>query len=332
MTGKRHIVPRKTRRTGDDAGFSLAEVLVATAIMLAVTGAIFALAHPQTAAALTQPAGIDMLQRARATGEILLREIAGAGSGLDAGAQRGPLIAYFAPVVPRRFGPAADAFDVARSDALTVITVADSASQTALAAPLIAGASTMAIELPANCPVGTMACGMVQGDSVVVFDREGHYDLYEVTGVSPGFASIRPHAGGATHSYAAGEAVAVATARTYYLDRAAAVLRYSDGDQADAPVIGGLAALVPAGGSLAPLPLSIFTDGPWCGDGHRRFDADLLRVRRLRIAIRVEAAPHTVRASGAAYASPGTSRSALLSVPDFEIRFDVTPRNLGVAR
>jgi hypothetical protein len=356
--------------TPRDAGFTLAETLVATMLLLAVTGAILSLAHPQTTAALTQPAAIDVLQRARAASEVLLRDIAGAGAGLDAGPGLGPLALYFAPVIPRRFGPNADAFDVALADAITIVSVSDTASQTFLAADLAAGAPQAMIGAAAGCPVGTQACGITQGDELLVFDRAGQFDMLTVLGVSPGAADVRPHVPGASAAFRQGAPVAIATSRTYYLDTASRQLRYSDGDLTDVALagyvaalqfeffgdplppsapqppigtanclfdavgvpIGGLAVLTPSGGSLAPLPLALFTDGPWCGAGHRRYDADLLRIRRVRVTIRVETPTPVLRASGPANASPGISRSALLTVPDMQMRFDVAPRNLEAVR
>ena len=355
-----------------ERGFTLPETIVATALLLMVTGAIFSLAHPQTAASLTQPAAIDMLQRARAAAEVLLRDLhaAGAGVDLEGGVHRGPLVRFIAPVMPRRFGPNADAFDTARADAITIVSVADTASQSFLGADLAPGAATMAVGAAAGCPVGTLACGIMQGDEVLVFDEAGQSDVFVVLGVGVGVADIRAHAPGPAAAFRAGAALAVASSRTYYLDAPTRQLRFSDGDQTDVPVadriaalafeyfgdplppaapqpplgianclfsatgvpLGGLAVLTPAGGSLAPLPLALFTDGPWCGAGHRRFDADLLRIRRIRVTLRVEAVDGALRGRGAGYASPGTSQSALRTVPDFEVAFDIAPRNFGAAR
>ena len=81
-----------------------------------------------------------------------------------------------------------------------------------------------------------------------------------------------------------------------------------------------------------PLPLSLFNDGPWCGEGDNRFDADLLRVRSVRVAVRVQAANAALRGIGADYVVPGTSRSARRALPDFAVTFDVSPRNLNMGR
>ena len=41
----------------------------------------------------------------------------------------------------------------------------------------------------------------------------------------------------------------------------------------------------------------MFTDGPWCGGGTTRFDADLLRIRLVRVTLRVQATAATMRAA-----------------------------------
>jgi hypothetical protein len=75
-----------------------------------------------------------------------------------------------------------------------------------------------------------------------------------------------------------------------------------------------LASLGSPGGGLLRLTASQLTDGPWCPDdiNVNRYDADLLRIRRVRVTLRV---------------ASGTD-----SVPDRSVRFDVSPRNLNFGR
>ena len=88
-------------------------------------------------------------------------------------------------------------------------------------------------------------------------------------------------------------------------------------------------------GPSVSLDPSMLQDGPWCPDETRpaRFDADLLRVRRIRVVVRVQAAAPALRGPvGALFAHGGTALSPARYVPDQEIRFDVSPRNPGTAR
>lgn len=89
-----------------------------------------------------------------------------------------------------------------------------------------------------------------------------------------------------------------------------------------------------SGESLVQLDHARLTDGPWCPDptARHRFDADLLRVRKIRITIRIQAGLETLRGTGTLFARPGTARGGERFVPDQEIRFDVTPRNLNPGR
>ena len=77
------------------------------------------------------------------------------------------------------------------------------------------------------------------------------------------------------------------------------------------------------------------TDGPWCPDGARadRFDADLLRIRKVRVDLRVQSALASLRGpAGILFTRAGTSSSSQRYVPDQEVRFDITPRNLNLGR
>jgi hypothetical protein len=88
---------------------------------------------------------------------------------------------------------------------------------------------------------------------------------------------------------------------------------------------------LPADGSgLARLPLSTFSDGPWCPDGAspNRFDADLLRIRLVRVTLRVQAQSASVRGADVNWFSqPGAAREAARLVPDLEVHVDVAIRN-----
>lgn len=86
-------------------------------------------------------------------------------------------------------------------------------------------------------------------------------------------------------------------------------------------------------GAVVPLDPNRLVDGPWCpdADAPTRWDADLLRVRRIRVTLRVQVASAIRRgAIGGLLWSGGWSRGGYRFAPDQEIRFDVTPRNLNL--
>jgi hypothetical protein len=95
-----------------------------------------------------------------------------------------------------------------------------------------------------------------------------------------------------------------------------------------------LAALGPPG-DLVPLEAGVLSDGPWCPDANatRRFDADLLRVRRVRLRIRAAVAPRAMRAAvGAFFARSGVASAGMQQSPDQEAVLDIVPRNLATRR
>jgi hypothetical protein len=66
---------------------------------------------------------------------------------------------------------------------------------------------------------------------------------------------------------------------------------------------------------LSPADLQ---DGPWCGTPSWRFDADLYRVRLLRVRVRLQ--------------GPATGQDGLTGAQGTILEFDVAPRNLWRAR
>jgi len=99
-----------------------------------------------------------------------------------------------------------------------------------------------------------------------------------------------------------------------------------------------LPALGAAGTGLVKLTAAQLTDGPWCPDAtnSNRFDADLFRVKKLRVTLRLQTGNASLRGNltqgvDALWTVPGTATGNRM-VPDQQIRFDVTPRNMNLAR
>ncbi len=100
-----------------------------------------------------------------------------------------------------------------------------------------------------------------------------------------------------------------------------------------------LAAMGPGGNGLVKLTAANLTDGPWCPDANNsnRYDADLLRIRKVRVTLRLQSGNASVRGSlttgaDALFTNAGTATTAAKTVPDQSIRFDVSPRNLNLGR
>jgi hypothetical protein len=313
-----------------------------------VIGAAIGVMNPQVLTARIQPDVVDAGQRLRVAVDILVRDLAAAGAGSDSGTLAGPLGRHLPPIIPRRVGLRfSDPPGLALADAVTILHVPWTASQTALAGPLTSLTAPL-LTLP-GCPLGRPACGLGVGDGLVLFDDEGHFDLFTVLSATGTDAALRHRGQQGAYAFPAGTRAAAAELRTYYFDAAARQLRFSDGDTTDHPVVDNISRLSfeyfgsgapprapkpPAGvanclydaaglpdpgllilpvgpDGLAPLPLSLLVDGPWCGTGDTRFDADLLRVRRIRVTL-----------------SAATTRP-FLGGRDPAMTIDVSPRNLA---
>jgi hypothetical protein len=293
-----------------------------------------------------------------------------AGAGVFSGPMTGALTGAFAPIVPRRMGlQNADGYLVVRPDAITIAYVPSTYSQSATRAAMPHQSSELKVETLPNCPRHNQFCGFEEGMTVLIFDDEGHFDFFTLAQVQHDTGHVQRRQQSPSYGYQVGAVVTQAETRTYYYDAASLQLRQYDGYLTDVPVadnvvgVGfeyfgdprppmlpkpkqgtanclydaagnpvGLPTLVAQGGSLAPLPLSMLSDGPWCGDGHNRYDADLLRVRKVRVTMRVQASAAQFRGTGPEFESPGFNRSALRHLPDYTVRFEVSPRNMNLDR
>jgi prepilin-type N-terminal cleavage/methylation domain-containing protein len=88
-------------------------------------------------------------------------------------------------------------------------------------------------------------------------------------------------------------------------------------------------------GTLTALTAAQLSDGPWCPDAANlnRYDADLHRVRQIRVSFRVQTGVAVLRGpAGVLFNRGGTGQQAARLVPDQGVQFDVTPRNLNLGR
>jgi hypothetical protein len=92
--------------------------------------------------------------------------------------------------------------------------------------------------------------------------------------------------------------------------------------------------LFPDASGLVELTAPLLNDGPWCPDAISvfRYDADLLRLRRIGVTLRVEAGPVWLRGPASAFFMRGGTARTSRYVPDREVTFTVAPRNLGTER
>jgi hypothetical protein len=322
-----------------------------------------------TALAESVPHAADLQQRARLAMSLMTRDVARAGSGLAYGRFTGSLARAFPAIQPRRMGlTGADPFSTARPDVITLLWASSPNLATETTTAVAGMTPVVAVKDAPNC-AGIVSCGVTSGATIVIFDEAGRYGLYAVT-ASTGAAATLRSLQASPSSFPARALVLPIESRTYAFDAVARQLRSYDGYLSDAVVVddvvemevayvgdgspptqpkpaagtdnclydaaGNLAATltrVPtAGDSLAPLPLALFDDGPWCGEGDRRFDVDLMRVRGVRLRLRLQAAPDQVRAAGIDFRRPGTNTRPLAMVTDLTLSSEVMPWNLNTGR
>lgn len=354
-----------------ESGFSLIE-LVVTTLLVAVVGvlAVSVVSHGLRVAR-ARPAAGDLHQRLRVAVEMIRSDLVAAGAGLLHADGAAPLVQFFAPILPARTGAVApDPGLSAFSDRISILYVPEGAWLGRLAVDMSNPADPVPVDASfPGCPSAGL-CGFTEGSRAILIDRTGvgnGHDVFTVTGVAGGLSHGPPNPL-FSRAYTASETLLLPiTQRVYYLDRPARRLMLYDGYVTDLPLVDHVSELTfayyaspspldvsrPPDGSVsclfsgtpltpaladlggaAPrlLNLAELQDGPDCGAGPQRFDGDLLRIRRIRVTLRLEAASDDLRASGSTFSRPGTSRGGDSVVSDFEVSFDVSPRNLAPVR
>jgi hypothetical protein len=359
-------------RRSSESGYTLIELLVSTAIMITVTGAIFSLMNPAQGNAQTQPEVADMQQRMRIGNETIFKELVMSGAGPYQGPVTGSLVNFFAPILPRRVGfQNPDPATVFRDDTITLSYIPNSYSQTTISQSMPTPSAELKVTNQPNCPadVGNL-CGFKEGMDVIIFDQSGNFDIFTITQVQDAAAHLQHRGEDLSKAYDVGASVTQIVSYTYYLNTNTNQLMRYNGYTEDEAIVDNVVGLKfeyfgdpnppvqpkpPAGeanclydaagnyvnlptlaadeGSLAPLPAAILKDGPMCGGGTNQFDADLLRIKKIRVTMRVQAANPALRgASTALFKHPGTSRGGEKFVPDYIVSFEVSPRNLNLTR
>jgi type II secretory pathway pseudopilin PulG len=257
-----------------------------------------------------------------------------------------------------------------KTDAITLVYVPNSYSQTTITSPMPNVSAELKVASQPNCPQGSDLCGFAVGMGLVIFDASGNFDSFTVTEVQSSAGHLQHRGQQFSVSYEIGAQVTEIVSYTYYLDRSTNQLRRYDGVQTDVPIVDNVADLrfdyfgdtqpprapkpppgkanclydatgnyanlpvLPAtDGSLAALTPAMLTDGPYCGGSGNQFDADLLRIRKVRVTLRMQVANPALRGGTAV---DGTTQRYGVGgeryVPDYVVSFDVSPRNMNLSR
>lgn len=384
---------RTTKYLKSARGFSIVELLVASALTIGVAAVVFAAVASSESTFAVQTEAADVQQRLRVAVTALRLDLEATGAGPTVGPYAGSLAGALAAVLPYEIGSAPG---TPRRDVLTLIAVPQTFAQTTLAQPFTAGSTATVVQLEPGCPLGSEACGLAPGMNVVVFDGSGAFDLFRVRSVSGLTVSLEASDVRSGHVYLPGSAIVEIQVHTFLRETdsegVGRLVRRSGIGGSAVPVadhvvglefdlladplpprivpapaerpqttyglrpppgteqlpghrpgenclfsyvegihVSRLSALAADEGSLTTLRESQLADGPWCPDSLHplRFDADLLRVRRVSLRLRVESALDALRGQAASlFARPGTNQDVRRSLPDVEASLSVSPLNL----
>lgn len=348
-------------RAGRDAdGFTLVDLLVATAVALAALAAVSAALPPILDTMQAVPEAADLHQRSRATEAVVSGMLTSAGAGA-ALLGEGPLSRTVPAIWPRRLLGSADPAGTAWADRLTLLRVDIWAAQAPTASSLGAGSSVVPIAWHPACG-GDASCGFRRGDLVVVRARTGAMAMATLASVA---GLVLTLASPVDEAIPLPASVSVVEASALSFDAARRQLRRADGSAPSQPVTDDVVAFrfryygtpaaprspavpgsetcvvaadgTPKLGLLGPVPgppveltLAELIDGPWCGTGQWRYDADLLRLQAVRVAMRLQAVSPAVRGVLPTwFAMPGSARRVSAEVRDVEMDVFVRTPNLA---
>jgi hypothetical protein len=331
-------------RVINHAGFTFVEAVIALGLAIGLALVLMQLAAHGQRVSRAQPAAADLQQRLRVTAEMIQRDLtmAGAGPLHGAGVLAGSLADYVPAIVPARTGVRAPDPELSWfGDRISLIYVPDGGWTSTLIADMAGPSADVPIAPVARgCPASGL-CGFSEGSRAVILDATspgaGH-DLFTVTGTAGGLAHAAPNTA-FSHAYTAAASVVMPVVqRVYHFDRANQRLMLYDGYLSDMPLIENVVDVRfgyygdRGAGALEPFAPAALTDGPVAGRSPNRFDEDLLRIRRVRVTLRLQAGADDFRGAGDWFRRPGTSPNGNSYLRDYEMTFDVSPRGLVSAR
>ena len=398
-------VPVGAPRENKERGFTVLEMLIATAIMVTITAAIFSLMDPAQGFFQAQPEISDMQQRVRIGVDTLQKDLLMAGAGTYSGTKLGTLGNYMASILPNREGNQSPdppgtfkcttdfCDDLEGSDTITIMYVPTTVAQTTIRQAMPQNSSEVKVNEQPGCPKGDSLCGFKQGMQVLIYDETGAFDLFTVTNVQTDALHLQHKGTDLSKPYDQGSYITQIASYTYWLKTDTVAENYQlmryDGYQEDLPIADNVVGLAfeyygepaapallkpltdPKGpwtnygpkpkadssnclfdlvngnhvavstmpslgtGPLVKLKKEKLIDGPWCPDSTmgNRFDADLLRIRKVKVTMRVQVGKKSLRgADTTLFMRPGSSSGGMQFVPDQQLAFEVSPRNLNFGR
>ena len=280
-------------------GFTIIELLVACAMLLAIMGLVGALATPLRDGFERSLGAADLTGGSRTVLDRLAADIREAGSGASVGGGR--LASLVEPIVPLATIDSSSWADPA--EAFRVTRVPLSAPQGRLLVDAGSGSIVVTLDTSARCTSVGAGCGLRAGASAILYDT-AHTQAITIDSVSGGVVRFTAPL---TSAFAAGSVLASITVATYGLR----------------PVPGGAFRLV---------RLTAATEQPLIDDvvgfSVSVRGADPFHPREVDLALRLEAPSASMRGpAGRLFRRPGTALRASSWVPDVELRTTVAVRN-----
>ena len=288
---------------------TLSELLVAACITTLVVGAAIAAITPLQRSFAAQPEAASLSQRTRVVAELLTGDL-----------RRASL------VLPLRFGAVAN--DIAggvfyRDDVVTTFTDPAAALASGVVTP--SASRTYHLKRDVEGIWQLMQYDGLASDQPAVEDVIALRFEYFGSGEPPS-ASVTPR----------GDVRATYGASPPFPDVDDPGDTWGPGENCTIASVGDqyVPRLPNLGAGIVPIGQALFVDGPWCPDAAHafRFDADLLRIRRVRVHLRLQAARPFRGLPGAWFVNGGAAGDPWRYVPDERVTLDVMPRNLHVAR
>ena len=286
-------------RCGGQTGSSLVEVLIALTICAVISASIAAVVPPARAAFERTPAELDLQQRGRTAIDVIVQAIRAAGSDMVVSEELGPLAGVVPAVIP--FGLDTSGTRFLR---LKVIAPRRNAAQAILAQHQVGSSGDLVLS-PTRCPDVQVVCGFVKDATALITDGSGRFDVFTIASAQAATARLtlaRP----LRPPYVAGSVVVEVDIHTFQLDLqpdGSRTLVRVTAEGAVQPIVDRVSNLqfepyaLDAGGEPTPMSIAELTDGPWWSSGpDGDYDDDVFRVKRLDIALSLQAAhPLTVQ-------------------------------------
>lgn len=349
----------------NERGVVLIEVLVALLISLAVLGALFGLVAPAERLFQRQPEAADLQQRMREGFRRLHADllVAGAGPEEHALGRLGELRPAILPYVLGATPQIGEGFPY-RPGALSLLSVPGQVRPRAtIGSPLHGSSAHVVLDPGQRCSGRDPLCGFPSEGLVLVFDEAGRSDLFRLADASGNTLRLLRIATASARAYTPGAHIVPVALDSYYFDSRRGELRHHDGWNANFPVIDDVVGFsvrlfgqpgppgpplmqavsdclfsedgqprLPAlgsGAALTELGEGVLSDGPWCEHAGDPYDADLHRVRRIAIFLRLQVSAWHLRGVAKSwFQNVGENREVGRTVRDYELNFEVTPRNL----